>query len=401
MTRLVVTTNHREAPLHAASGWLYIIDLDTQKILRVTEGVEPPNRAIDHNPRGGMRGMRGMSINKGELAVAGYAAILFFDQHWNLLRSFTHPSVSAIHEILYADDGLWVTSTSNDILAKFDLSGNLQEFHYLRAQRDLMTELDGPLRQLFQPKDIAGGKTDFRNRSYFKADLYDRVHLNGITSSRDGRLFFSLGLIVGDSFELLMNVKTFMRRIRIWNGFVSFNRLIRNILGLRKKMLSELVIQPMQGKSAIVSLSPQGQWRVHLHFPIPHNPSHSVRILEDGTGLYLATSKGSLIHFDENGNILTSVKITENFLRGMLVLPNQQVVLGAGNTLIILDLHTKKITAEIELSKDPLNTVFDLQVLPPDFDLPPDSLQAKIGRIAGYNGQNVIWEKVHDTYSHS
>lgn len=393
MNRIIVTTNHREAPLQATSGWIYVIDLDSRKILQVTEGMEPPNRTFDHNPRGGMRGMRGLSFNKGELATADYSSVFFFDRHWNLLRAFSHPSVSAIHEILYVDDGVWVTSTANDILAKFDLKGRLKEYHYLREQRELMKQLNGPLQQLLNRDDVFEGRIDFRSRTYFKSDLYDRVHLNGIAPWRDGRLFFSLGLIVGDSFGLLISIETFMRRLGIWNFFISINRLIRRVLGLEKKMLSELVVQPFHGKSAIVSMDHDGQWRVHLQFPVLHNPSHSVRMLEDGTGFYLATSSGSLIHFDEKGDILSNIKLTDKFLRGLLVLPDRQLVIGAGNSLLVFDYQMGKIVTEIEVSKDPLNTVFEVGVLPPDFELPPPSLQAKVGRIVGFRGQEITWEK--------
>jgi hypothetical protein len=395
VTRLIVTTNHREAPLQATSGWLYVIDLDTRKILRVTEGMEPPNRSFDHNPRGGMRGMRGLSFNMGELATADYSSVFFFDCHWNLLRAFSHPSVSAIHEILYVDDGVWVTSTANDLLVKFDPTGKLTKFYYLREQRELIRQLEGPQKQLLKREDIIEGSLDFRSRTYFKSDLYDRVHINGIAPSGDGRLFFSLGLIVGDSFGMLMSIKTFMRRLGIWNFFISLNRLMRRILGLEKKMLSELVVQPFQGKSAIISMDKNGQWRAHLQFPVLHNPSHSVRMLEDGTGFYLATSSGALIHFDEDGNTLSNTKLTDKFLRGLLVLPNRQLVIGAGNSLLVFDYLTRKIVTEIELSKDPLNTVFEVGILPPDFDLPPASLQAKVGRVVGFKGQEIIWEKPH------
>jgi hypothetical protein len=60
--------------------------------------------------------------------------------------------------------------------------------------------------------------------------------------------------------------------------------------------------------------------------------------------------------------------------------------------LILFDFPAQKITAEIQLSEDSLNTVFDVQILPPEFELPPASLQAKIGRIVGYSGQEVIWK---------
>lgn len=339
--------------------------------------------------------MRGLSFNRGELAVANYSAIFFFDRNWNLLRVFSHPLISAIHEVLYANDGLWVTSTANDLLAKFDLVGNLQRLEYLRSQRDLMIQLGGPLRQLLKPGDAAGSKMDFRRRTYFVSDVYDHTHLNGVIQTCDGSLFLSMGLIVGDIFSLFMNLKTAMMKLGLWKAFLAFNRWIGRSLGLKRKMFSDLVLQPVTGKSAVVSVSPHGEWKIHLVIPVTHNPSHSLRILDDGTALYLATSSGEMIHFDLNGNILSKTKVTERFLRGLAILPGRELLMGADNKLLVFDFAAKKITAEIEIAENPKTSIFDIQILPPDFELPPPSLESKCGRITGFAGRRVVW-KVHE-----
>jgi len=393
MTRLIISTCERGAPYPFPSGRLYVVDLESRKVVQQTDGLEPPYREIDSNPRGGMRGMRGLSIRNGELAVANYSSIFFFDRHWNLLRTFSHPSVSAIHEILYVDDGIWVASTANDLLAKFDLSGELSDFEYIRSKKNLMLQMGCSLRQTLQHNDILSGRLDFRRRTYFKSDVYDRVHLNSFALAPDGRLFISLGLIVGEFFSLLVNLKTIMLSLGIWKVFLSLNRFTRKILGLKKKMLSELVVRPARGKSAVISFDLNGEWQVHLFFSVVHNPSHSIRILDDGTGLYLDTSHGEIIHFDIKGNILSSTKVTEKFLRGLLILPNRHLAIGADNVLLIFDLEIKKIVAEIELSEDLKTSIFDIQALSSDFDLPPDSLQCRTGRIVGFAGRDILWEK--------
>lgn len=401
MTRLIVSTNRREATLHEPSGWLFVVDLEEQKILQKTSGLEPPYRTHDDNPRGGMRGMRGLSFFNGELAAADYSAVFFFDKQWNLVRTITHPSVSAIHELLYVENGLWVTSTANDMLARFDLEGNLAEIHCLREQVELMRRVNGPQKLLLRSQEIQLGEYDFRKRSYLVADKYDRLHLNGLAQTPDGRIFVSFGLIVGDMFGALMQIKHFLRLVNAWGLVLSVNRAIRHLLGLKKKMLSELVVQPGQGGSAIVSLNRAGEWDVHLQFPVAHNPSHSVRILEDGTGLYLNSSRGTLIHFTMSGDILLEEKISDEFLRGLLVLPNGQLALGAGSALLIYDLKAREVVSNIQLTDDPRNSVFDIQILPPDFELPPVSLHEKIGRVIGFEGRRIIWEGTAGAHSRS
>ena len=73
-------------------------------------------------------------------------------------------------------------------------------------------------------------------------------------------------------------------------------------------------------------------------------------------------------------------------------LPDGRLALGSSNNLLIFDLQTCSIVDRIELSSDPLNSVFDIQFLPPEFDLPPDSLEDKVGKIVGFDGCKVLWE---------
>ncbi|HUH97122.1 MAG TPA: hypothetical protein VLZ89_07180 [Anaerolineales bacterium] len=393
MTRLIITAIHREAAHRCSSGSLYVLDFEDRKLLMKTDGIEPPYRLHDQNPRGGMRGMRGLGVRNGELAVANYSSVFFFDPHWNLLRTLTHPSVAAIHEILYVDDGIWVSSTANDLLAKFDLAGQLMEFEYVRSHKNLMRQLGGPWRPGSQQGDAPNGKFDLRKRTYFKSDAYDRTHLNSMTFGPDGRLFISLGLIVGDSFSFLVILKGVMISLHLWKPFLSLNRLVRSMLRLEKKMLSELVVQPARGRSAVISTDLRGDWRVHLLLPTLQNPSHSARILDDGTGLYLDTSHGTLIHFDPNGDIISNTRITEKFLRGLLVLSDGQLAIGTDNLLLVFNLQKGEVVSEIEITKDPRITIFDVQVLPPEFELPPDSLESRTGRIAGFANRNILWEK--------
>jgi hypothetical protein len=89
--------------------------------------------------------------------------------------------------------------------------------------------------------------------------------------------------------------------------------------------------------------------------------------------------------------VLSSTKVSEKFLRGLLELPDGRLMLGSSNNLLIFDLKTCSIVDRIELSSDPLNSVFDIQIMPADFDLPPDSLEARLGQIVGYDGQKPVW----------
>lgn len=391
MTRLIVSTNHREVLHGEVSGWLYVIDLESCKILQTSAGIEPPNRIHDINPRGGMRGMRGVGICNGELAVANYSSVFFFDRHWRLLRVFTHPAVAGIHEILYVEDGLWVTSCYNDLLLKFDLAGNVAEYFYTRS-KSLMNLLGGRTRVLLHSDDIRSGKLDFRDRTNFNMNFYDGTHLNSVCGTPGGGLYLSLGLVTGEKFAILQDIKSWMLHKRLWDPFVTLNRSLRRLLGFSKSMFSELVIQPAKGSSAIVKLAAQGEPNVFLALPHVNNPSHTIRFFGDGTGIYLNTSHGSLIHFDEQGRVISQTKVTEKFLRGALPLPDGRLALGASNTMLIFELETRRVVDTIELSNDASISVFDIKVIPDEFDMPPQSLEKEVGRIARFEGRNIIWE---------
>ncbi|HXF85205.1 MAG TPA: hypothetical protein VNK49_07420 [Anaerolineales bacterium] len=391
MTRLIVSTNCRGVLYNETSGWLYVIDLGERRILQKTKGIEPPFRARDVNPRGGMRGMRGMSIYSGEIAVANYSTVFFFDRRWNFLRAFTHPSISAIHEILCVKDGVWVTSTANDLLAKFDLYGKLTEFHLIRQQVDVMKQLRATTRRTLRPQDILKPKVDFRRRSYFNSDLYDRTHLNSLAVAGDGRVLLLLGLIVNDYFSFLMNIKTLLLKLKVWDIFLSFNRVLRAILHLEKPLHSELILPPAKGKSAVLCFDDSKPWEIILQCTVAHNPSHSIRVLRDGTCIYLDTSSGAIVHFNMQGNVLSNTPVTQKFLRGACELWDGQLVVGAGNTLLLFGLAERKIVDQIELSNDPSESVFDIKILPPDFHLPPESLEAITGHMIGFDGERILW----------
>jgi len=391
MTRLIISTNQRAVVHGEVSGWLYVVDLDTLKILTTTAGIEPPGRIHDINPRGGMRGMRGIGICNGELAVANYSGVFFFDFHWKLCRVFSHPLVSGIHEILYVEDGLWVTSSYNDVLLKFDLIGNVEEFFYARS-KSIMKLLGGRSRQLVQPENVQYSRVDFRDRTKFNMNFYDGTHLNAICRAPDGHLYLSLGLVTSEKFAILQDIKSWMVHAGLWNIFVSVNRLFRKISGAPKQMFSDLIVQPAKGNSAIISMMPHEQPMVFLTLPEVINPSHSIRSLLDGTGIYLNTSRGSVVHFDEQGRILSQTKVADKFLRGAFQLSDRMLVLGNSNTLLFFDLESKRVVKSMDLSDDISNSVFDIKILPDEFDLPPHALESKTGRIVRFDGPKVIWK---------
>lgn len=391
MLKIIISTNIRHVNSDQVSGNLYVVDVDKNVILKKTTGIEVPGRKFDTNSRGGMRGIRGIGYYNGELAIATYSAVHVFNKSWNLLRSITHPSIASIHEIYLCESGLWVTSTANDILANFSINGELLRFFYLRKIPGLK-KIFGRSKIILTDSEILDGKLDFRTRSYNISDKYDSVHLNSIDIQPDNTLLLSLGLIVNKQFHFQLAIKAFFMKTFFWRLFLNLNRFVLRKLSLQKKMLSDLVIQPAKVTSQIVRLTPECKWIEISEFQIGQNPSHSARNYIDNSFLYLETSTGNLLHCTSEGVVISKTKISDKFLRGLFVLPDGRLLIGASNVLLLFDLNSKEIISETKISDNEYEYIFEVHEFPTNFELPPESLQEKLGKIVKYQGREVMWE---------
>lgn len=399
MTRLIVGSAHRVIPSRQLSGYIYIIDVEQQAVLKKMEGIDPPFREHDNNPRGGMRGMRGIAIRDGEIGLSNYSGVFCFDRHWNLTRTFSHPICSSIHEVLFDGAGALLASTGTDTLVRLDGEGKLVSTWFVHDDRTITLQA-GIRKAPMTGREMLARGTDFRDRRQPHSQEYDKTHLNSLDQCPNGDLLVSLGLVVDAQFSALMRLKALLIKVGAWKWVLKANRGIRALFGLKKHKLSELVVQPTRSRSAVVRLSPDGKARLLLLLENMSNPSHSVRALADGSAIYLDTSNGSVIHFNaETGAILHRTEITDQFLRGAVCLPDGRFALGAGNEVLLYDLASRQVTGRVRFSDNPLESVHGLNLFPPDFDLPPDSLQAQYGKIIGFDGQHILWDR--SAHAHS
>ena len=399
MTRLIIGSAHRVIPSRQLSGYIYVVDVEKQVVLKKTEGIDPPFREHDNNPRGGMRGMRGIAVREGKIGLSNYSGVFCFDRHWNLTQTFSHPICSSIHEVLFDEEGALIASTGTDTLVHLDGEGKLISAWFVHDDRRIARQAGIRKAPMTGGEMLARG-IDFRDRRLTHSQEHDKTHLNSLDRCPNGDLLISLGLVVDAQFSTLTHLKAFLIRFGIWDWFLKANRGIRALLGLKKHKLSELVVQPSRSRSAVLRMSPDGKTRLVLLLENMSNPSHSVRALEDDTAIYLDTSNGVVIHFDAGtGMILHKTEVTDQFLRGAVRLPDGKFALGAGNEVLVYDPVLHQVTSRIRFSDNPLESVHGLNILPPDFDLPPDSLQAQCGKIIGFNGQEILWDRTVHAYS--
>lgn len=391
MTILLVSTNRRHVPIQEPSGYLYAVDLEKMQVIRRCFANEPAYREHDNNPRGGLRGCKGIGVRDDQVALSNYSMVFRYDPDWNLLGVMTHPSCAGIHDIAYHGDTLWVTSTRSDLLMQFDFQGNLVKHFYMREPSHALAEIGwrAPIR--LKPDDIQTGRIDFRDPRSHEMETHDRLHVNGVCVLPNDDILVSLGFLAGGALANLFRIKVIFVRMGIWPLLIGLNRKIRAVLGLKKDMHSELVVQPAKGKSAIVRITPAGEQALSLLTPDATVPSHSVLAMPDGTAVYLNSTRGTIINFQPyRGEILSETRVTEGFLRGVARLADNSLVMGSKGELLRFDLAARRLMDRMKLTSDPNESVYDVKVMPPHYSLPPASFEKIFLESVGYKAAAIV-----------
>jgi hypothetical protein len=385
VTRLLVSTVRRHSPPSEASGYLYVVDLEKEALLQRCTIVEPAYKQRESNPRGGMRGSKGISIRPDQIAFANSMMVFRFSPNWDFLGLITHPSCAYIHDILFQEDTLWVASAYSDLLVQFDLSGNVLESIYLRQPSQALNELNWKPPQLFNDRHIYQGSIDFRDPVLHDQITYDNAHVNSMAILENGDILVSLGFIFGDEFAALLRLKVWLIKRKIWPYVLLGNKYARKLLHSQGKNSDDsLVVKPVQAKSAVIRISPDGVRRLSLALSNLDTPSHSLMVLPDQTAVYLNTAESVIIHYEPiSGDILSSTPVSPGFLRGVGMLSENTLVIGNKDTLLYYDLETKSVLSKICISKDPLESIYDVKPLPDHFAMPPASFEALVYQATG------------------
>ncbi len=372
MTRLLISTTCRNKPFDQASGYLYVFDLDAQQILRRSKIIEPPYRVEDTNPRGGIRGYKGIAIRDNCVAVGNSSCTYLYNPKWELLGKVSHPSCAGIHDIAFDGDGLWITSSRNDMIYNFDFSGQVKRFINFRKSSALLEDIRWQPKNRFANLDILEGELDFRRPNTHDLDDWDQAHVNSVAVLPDGRILVSTGLLVNQRLSKLLLYKKWLKQYGLWERILKLNRQLRSVLSLKKDVHTDLIVKPVTGHSALFIINQDGTIKRLLLLSNVSVPAHSVRVLEDGSLIYLNTTDGCLLHLQLNdGQVMSSTKIGEKFLRGAVQLEDSNLVLGDGQDIMCFDLQQRNVLNRFRLSVDPDESVFDVKVLGRHFDLPP------------------------------
>ncbi len=327
MTRILATTIVRGCSVHETSGYLYVADIDEGVVLRRCPIAEAPFRTLDPNPRGGMRGGRGIAVDGDEVYIANFSSIYRFDASWGLIDVISHPACADIHEIAFHDGSLWVTSTRNDLLFQFHPDGSLLDCLNIRTMEAVSDLLKSTNQSALV--DPASVSIDFRDPGSHDPSQFDRTHLNGLLFRPDGGLLLSLG-----------QMDTGGERI------------------------SALLTMDHSGDSQITRVS--GNASV---------PRHNLVSLPDGTLLCNDTPSSAIVHVDgASGDVMERIDVDEGYLRGLLRLGDGRLVLGAQNDLIITTFGQDTPQTAIRLSSDARESVHSIAVLSVSMETRPQSI---------------------------
>lgn len=381
--KILISTTNRHVPIDQPTGYLFTYDLDLNKVIQKTIIDEPPYHKENPNPRGGLRGLKGISLYKDQIGMVNSSTIFVYDKDWNPVKYFFHPSCASIHELSITDDGIWVTSTENDLLFLFDHNGKVIKHYDCRKMAPVLEKTNWVTRPFISSDAILKGTTDFRDPRTHDPVITDKAHINSVFPLDDGSVLISLGLLKNSNFSRLLLIKGQLVKIGIWGWLLSINSFLRkHVFKKVSESKGEMLIQPATGVSAVVKISTNGKVKPILHFEGSSVPSHSVRILKDGTGIYLNSSVGELINFDlETGNIIFTDRIGSKFLRGARQLSDGSLVMGDGNHFIQYDITNKKVIRKEKITEETAPSIFDFCELPDEFSLPPESfpeLHAKL-----------------------
>lgn len=372
---LLISTSWRHTTFNQPSGRLLVFDIHKREVVRECEIVEPPYREFDPNPRGGFRGLKGISINADSIAIANASTIFLYDYLWRPIKYLWHPSCAGIHDIYLQKNHIWATSSRNDLLMLLDFNGNIVKYIDVRNIPIIRDLEHNQIKPFLSDKQIISGSINFRDPRTHDHAITDLLHINSLSILNTGDILVSCGLLRKIDSQTLHHLNHLLKQSIFSKYFSRCYKFYRNLLKMNKlDTLNDKNISTESSKSLILRISNNGKVMNCLVQNDCSVPSHSIRILNNGSAIYLNSSSGELIQFDPEKNKITlKTKIGEQFLRGACQLNNESVFLGDNNELIHFDLAKNQIVSTTVISINRNEAIFDVDVLPDHFDLPPES----------------------------
>lgn len=359
MTLAAVTSQVRFAGEAIYSGFFRVVDLASGETLIAEPVPESPWRSVDPNPRGGLRGAKGISVCGERLIVGSSDTIFVLDAHWRITGSFTHPFMGSLHDVLAEEDAIWITCTNGDLLLKVDWDGKELARWSWRTDAGLLGAFGFRSLPPFDPG------IDYRDPIGLQGGVHNVVHLNGIDRTAEG-LLLSFG-------RVLSPAEVRRRRIRAVPGRLAAR------LGVTRPFPTRPVPVPTTflpgSSSAIVLLRDLDRpAEVVVHVKDVVVPNHNVLAVGDEI-LYVDSNGSRLVAVDRaTGEERAAVTVPGEpaFARGLARLDGDVYLVGSQRPLAVhaVDLARGVVVRSYDLGGAETETVYAVALAPPGFVRP-------------------------------
>jgi hypothetical protein len=329
--RVIATTVVRESIRgKQKTGYIYDVDWEAGRVAKKLPVPEPSFPASDDNPRGGIRGGRGVAVTKGGIIVANYDTLYRYDDDWNVLSSLSHPLFVGIHEIDWDGEHLWAAATAIDAVLRVSLEGEVE------VAWDPHEPAVASLLGLDRRPSVLDGSVDHRTK---QAACINQLHVNGVTR-------------IGDT--TVVNCGLVRRRPPL------LGRVLRQMPSLARVRSRPAV------KSLVIRLNGRAEPEILISLNGHDFPTHNGQLLDDHRVVVNDSTHNTLRVFRlDDGVEEQAIRVPGSWLRGLEPLaPNKLLVGTAPATVACVDLNTGEIDERIQLSEDPNEAVHGLTVSP-------------------------------------
>ena len=316
--RVVATTVVRASVFgRQETGYVYDVDFDAARVESRVAVPAPARPASDDNPRGGIRGGRGVAFTPDGIVVATYDTLVRYDEAWNVAEVLESPLFAGLHEIDWDGDRLWLTATAIDALVRVD---------------------DGTASVAWDPHGEAAAALGLPARDPEVlartpvVPRLDQCHLNGVTRRGD-ELVLHLGLVRSRS--------------------------------VRRRLARRVGVAPA-GESLVVRLNGSPVPDVLVRLRGGDLPTHNGQFVATSRVAVNDSASNTLRVFDaRTGSELRAFPMPGTWLRGLEPLGGGYALVGtAPATVHLVNLETGERERSVALADDPNEAVHGLAVQP-------------------------------------
>ena len=374
--KLLISSIVRGSRPDESSGWIHAVETETKTCLRSYPLQESSFLKRNINPRGGLRGARGIAASENRIFITNDTDILIYDPSWTFTNVISHPCCADIHDIYFDDTYLWVTSTANGLIFQFLPDGTLIDTINYRNFTNILQQLNQRVskKEQMSKEEVHNGFLEFRDPGNYNIDIFDKIHLNSICKLSDGSLLFLAGQCMPWRLAMLWRIKHCLKRLGLYAWIIKINQMLIRGLGLKKQQNSDLAVSLPAGISACIRLINEGNASVSLITPKATVPNHSLNLRHDGTAILADTNTGELIIFDPESSVeLQRIHVADGFLRGIEILSPGLAAVGCQNFLYFVDLNRAVVTDKLQIAEDSRVAIYDIKRIPDTFAPFPDS----------------------------